>query len=176
MLQKQKGIALGITLVMLLMLTILGLFAMQTSTMEEKMASNTRDHELAFQAAETALRDAENWLRAQTTAPLGNNAGTGRVWTKNVMDPNGATVENWWQERNWSWWKTHAVQYAGTISTVATQPYTIIEYLDKEKVEMGTPGYGGTVSYRHYYRVTAMGTGGSDNARVLLQSVFYGVW
>ncbi len=63
--RQQSGIALVIALVFLLVLTILGVTAMQTSTLQERMSGNVRDRNLAFQFAEEALRDAEWRLQNQ---------------------------------------------------------------------------------------------------------------
>ncbi|MDH5190310.1 MAG: PilX N-terminal domain-containing pilus assembly protein [Gammaproteobacteria bacterium] len=57
--QSQQGAALIVGLIMLLLMTILGVSSMSSSIMEEKMAGNTRDREIAFQAAEAALRAGE---------------------------------------------------------------------------------------------------------------------
>ncbi|HDK45694.1 MAG TPA: PilX protein, partial [Actinobacteria bacterium] len=57
--KKQRGTALIVSLLILLVLTILGVAAMSTTTMEEKMAGNSRKIDLAFQSAESALRDAQ---------------------------------------------------------------------------------------------------------------------
>jgi type IV pilus assembly protein PilX len=58
--KKQSGAVLVISLIMLLLLTIIGLDSMQTSILEEKMAYNMKDRSLAFQAAESALKEGEN--------------------------------------------------------------------------------------------------------------------
>ena len=60
--QAQTGVVLVISLIILLLLTIIGLTAMQTTALEEKMAGHLRDKNLAFQAAESALRAAEDSL------------------------------------------------------------------------------------------------------------------
>ena len=57
--QHQSGAVLAISLIILLLLTIIGLTATQVTGLEEKMAGNLRDRNLAFQAAETALRAGE---------------------------------------------------------------------------------------------------------------------
>ena len=56
---RQQGVALIMSLVILLVLTILGIQGMQTSTFEEKMAGNFRDKQMAFEAAESALKAGE---------------------------------------------------------------------------------------------------------------------
>ena len=56
--RRQHGAVLIVALLFLVILTMLGLTAMSGTTMEERMAGNTRDINVALQAAEAALRDA----------------------------------------------------------------------------------------------------------------------
>jgi type IV pilus assembly protein PilX len=56
--QRQRGAVLIVSLLFLVVLTILGITAMQGTTLEHRMAGNTRDYAVAMQAAEAALRDA----------------------------------------------------------------------------------------------------------------------
>lgn len=53
----ERGAVLIVALLFLVMLTLLGVTAMTSTTMEERMAGNSRDAGIAFQAAEAALRD-----------------------------------------------------------------------------------------------------------------------
>ena len=62
----QEGFVLIVGLVILGLLTMLALSSMRDTTMQEKMAGASRDSGLAFQAAESALRDAENCITATT--------------------------------------------------------------------------------------------------------------
>jgi type IV pilus assembly protein PilX len=64
-LNRQRGATLLVTLLFLIILTMLGISAMSGSTTEERMARNSRDYNVAFQAAEAALRDAERDLTGQ---------------------------------------------------------------------------------------------------------------
>ncbi|HEY5758074.1 MAG TPA: PilX N-terminal domain-containing pilus assembly protein, partial [Steroidobacter sp.] len=52
---RQHGAALVISLLLLLIMTLLGLGASQSTRLQERMAGNQRDQELALQAAEAAL-------------------------------------------------------------------------------------------------------------------------
>ena len=63
---SQEGFVLIVGLVILGLLTMLALSGMRDSTMQEKMAGASRDSGLAFQAAESALRDAENCITGAT--------------------------------------------------------------------------------------------------------------
>lgn len=60
--RRQRGAILIVTLLFLVILTMLGVTAMNSTTMEERMAGNTRDAAIALQAAEAALRDARRDL------------------------------------------------------------------------------------------------------------------
>jgi len=57
-LQQQKGAALVVGLILLVVLTILAVSGVFTSTMELRMVRNTQSQERAFQAAEVAVEDA----------------------------------------------------------------------------------------------------------------------
>ena len=67
----QQGAVLYIALILLLILTVIGVAASRLQTGEAVMARNDHNHQLALQAAEAALRDAEinladgNWTIAQ---------------------------------------------------------------------------------------------------------------
>ena len=170
---KQKGVVLIISMIMLLMMTLLGVTAMKTALMEEKMAGNSRDTSLAFQAAETGLRDAEIWIVNQVNEPQKTAEGTNRVWELAAMDPVKTNATSWWQEpaRNQTWWETksQAAAAMGAMGKVKTPPNSIIEY--KEFIPDNLlKGTGSTEQGMTYYQVTSRGTGGSDQARVLLQS------
>lgn len=57
--RRQSGVSLIIVLLLLVIVSILGVASMQIATMGERAARNDRDMQLAFQAAENALVDAE---------------------------------------------------------------------------------------------------------------------
>ncbi len=56
---RQSGFSLIVSLMMLIVIIILGLSASQISINEERAARNDRDRQIAFQAAEAALKEAE---------------------------------------------------------------------------------------------------------------------
>ena len=57
--KRQSGISLFIVLILLLVMSVLGIAVLRSSGMQERMSANMRDRGLAFQAAETALREAQ---------------------------------------------------------------------------------------------------------------------
>jgi len=166
--QSQQGAALIVSLMILIVMTLIGLTGMGTSGMEEKMAGNVRDRNLAFQAAEAALRDGEayykNVVQVQSVAFDGTNQGLIPAGT----NPDPLNPVTWANSRT----------YSGTINGITTQPRYIIELLGT----LGTTGatsptilnYGDSTGQASLtaVRITARGTGGSNNAVVYLQSNF----
>ncbi|MFZ6767721.1 pilus assembly PilX family protein [Undibacterium sp. Di26W] len=77
---RERGNSLILTVVLLMALSLLGLSAMQNSTLQERMSNNLRDRNIALQAAELTLRDAERDLASLladnvTFCPGGSAAG-----------------------------------------------------------------------------------------------------
>ncbi len=56
--RHQSGAVLIVAMIILVVLTMLGVTAMNTSSLQEKIASNTQEQVHAFQAAETGLNQA----------------------------------------------------------------------------------------------------------------------
>jgi len=59
---EQQGAALVVALIMLVLMTLVGVTAMQVTTVQQKMVANRNDLNTAFQAAETALKRGEDYL------------------------------------------------------------------------------------------------------------------
>ncbi|MCX2897734.1 pilus assembly PilX family protein [Pseudomonas mandelii] len=69
--RSQRGMALLISLVFLLLLTLIGLSSMQSATLQEKMATSVSLRNQSFQNAEAALRMGENAVQLSTyTLPV----------------------------------------------------------------------------------------------------------
>ena len=83
--QDQRGFSLIVSMMMLIVIIILGVSASQMAVNEERGARNDRDRQIAFQAAEAALKDAEyeilNPASPPCAAPGQINRGRGRAGT-----------------------------------------------------------------------------------------------
>jgi type IV pilus assembly protein PilX len=164
--QHQRGATLVVGMILMVLLTLLGLTALGTSLLEERMAANARDRIRAFQAAEAALRFCEAAITPAST--FSNTGGSGGMYTPSVPPR--------WETVNWSS-DAAVLSYAGGIPLVDSQPRCIAEQLDAE-INL-TPGAAESLriglpveterTYRHY-RVTARGVGVSDRTVVMLQS------
>jgi type IV pilus assembly protein PilX len=85
--RRQAGIALLVVLIMVLLVTLAGIAAVRTLVVEERMASNSLDRNLAMQSAERVLREAEALAFAQSVATPFNTAYTPAA---NANQPNGS--------------------------------------------------------------------------------------
>lgn len=72
----QRGAALFISLMFLIILTLIGLSAANVGIMQERMAGNVRDTNVAFQQAEASLRAVEQRLQ---DVILGGGGGLGEI-------------------------------------------------------------------------------------------------
>ncbi len=63
---RQRGMALLVSLVFLLLLTLIGLSSMQSATLQEKMTSSVMQRNQSFQIAEAALRMGESAVQVET--------------------------------------------------------------------------------------------------------------
>jgi len=64
----QRGMALVFALIVLLILTILGVSALRTSSLEQLMSGNTQEQTRAFEAADSGLSRALNDIKTSTTS------------------------------------------------------------------------------------------------------------
>lgn len=59
-----RGVVLVIVLIMLILVTLVGMTSVRTITLQERMVAASYDRNLAFQVAETGLREGENRIEA----------------------------------------------------------------------------------------------------------------
>ncbi len=186
---KQQGAALVVALIMLVLMTLVGITAMQVTTVQEKMVANSRDLNVAFQAAEVALLRGEHYVKNMqdaifTTTCKGSGSTIGLckpgqstpIWTTiSWSDTDPVTLEYGNEQENKqipaSETSVDNIQPLPA-NTVAKQPRYIIEDITS------VSGGGQANLSKGLYRITAQGYGQAVNdngqplARVMLQSVF----
>ena len=178
--RRQRGAILIFCLVFLSILTVMGTSGMETTVLEERMSANMRDYSMAFQSAESALKNAEAWLIAQAALPIVSGDGTTRVWSEDAMDPSATDGKYWWDHANINaaWWAETGGDIQGIVAIpgvagVATQPaYVIEEYRTVDSGESLGTGTGDVPRSRTFHRITARGVGINPNTAVSVQSTF----
>ncbi|AMP16573.1 pilus assembly PilX family protein [Collimonas pratensis] len=159
---SQSGIALPMVLIFLVVMMLIGAVAIRNVTLDEKMAGNARNQQVAFQAAEQALRFCETGAQKNALPPKPAQSAKA---LSSMLTPtvNGANA--------WDTWPAAATTTV-TLSAPGTNipgPQCIIEDVSS------TISLGPTQSKRNpldkVYRVTAFGVGDpASKAKVLLQS------
>lgn len=166
---NQGGAVLFVGLIMLVVLTIMGVVAMKSSILQERLASGAMDQNVAFQAAESALRDAEIYINTRLTPDSGFSAAC----TNGLCLPSSTSTSAWAAISDWTSSGIPIVFGSETttaaIADVARQPRYIIELLPDLPPPPGDSKAttGGTA-----FRITAMGWGRRATTPIMLQSIY----
>lgn len=165
--RRTRGAALIVSLIMLVVMSLLGVTSMSTSRLEERMAGNARDRSYAFEAAETALIDGENYI--------GNDEVKSFDGSTTGLHPKPDSGHQLYQESDWAWDDDHTRLYdkatSNPLPRVSEQPRYYVEFLGEESSQnslvVGFEAKGGV----KFYRITARGVGASGSSAAIIQSV-----
>lgn len=162
---EERGIALVVALILLLVITLVGLAGIRGTTMQEKMAGNFYDRELAFQSAEAGLREAEA-LIANGANPVDRDCSTGAVGCDSTP---AFDADNWDQTTVGTFSSHYFVEQLG--ETVDMQASAAFGATANDAMYGGSAG---TVT-RQRFRVTSISADPAnvpDRAVVILQSTY----
>jgi type IV pilus assembly protein PilX len=164
---RQRGAALVVALLFLVILAMLGVSAMTSTTLEERMAGNARDQNIAIQAAEAALRDAERDLTNSNPAFRVIQTANFVASCAQALCTEGALLANLDDATKSAFYG----QYSGALAVPGTvqQPRYMLELLAAVPPQVPPPPPGQTI---RNFRVTAKGFGQNANTIVILQTVF----
>ncbi|WP_211470889.1 PilX N-terminal domain-containing pilus assembly protein [Collimonas humicola] len=159
---RQHGAVLPMLLISLLVMAFLGFSALATALLEEKMAANAGSRQLAFQAAEHALRFCENQLQLTPVAiPL---------LRQGPVAVDGANSMHYWEMAD-SWRNDKISIPVPRIGAEGLAPAAparcLAERLELDadlQFQLHAP------QPRPAFRITARGVGAGNAAVVLLQS------
>ena len=166
--RRQQGAVFVISLVILLVVTLLAVGSMRTTLLEEKMAGNASDRNLAFQAAESAVREAEAFIEGVVS--LGDFGNASGLKGRTELEPG------FYDPATWNDAGLHRV--AGTDFGSYERPKYYIKHFTTvtgTEGSMNMSGYGdnkgtGDVTI---FRITARSTGASaDSAEVILRTQY----
>ena len=181
---RQRGAVLYIALILLMILTIIGIAAARLQTGEAVMARNDHNHQLALQAAEAALRDAEiNLADGTWTIPqfAANTQGLYVLSTEAQGDLPSGIPGSIVEQINWNANNTGpggaAMTYTGpALSHAQGLPLTQVIIEDMPPVARAgdplcTPS--NQTQSCAVYRVTAHAVGGDASASATVQSIIH---
>ena len=175
----QRGVALVVALLLLVVITLVGLAAVRGTIMQQKMASNLFDREIAFQSAEAAMRAATARIASSPGDIARNCTAGGIVCPGNPFNDSSLPAD-----------KIISVA-AGTgpgqftASNLVSQPQYVVENMGSWYDPTSDTGYNqsanshnygaqGTSTMVQYYRVTARSGNPAlvgDRAVVVLQAM-----
>ena len=120
---SQRGAVLIVALVFMLIISVLGVASMRNATMQERMAGNNKDINIAFQAAEAAVREAEAAMDALASIDFDGSNGL-YLSCPDTTDTRTACSEPDWQQRASTGWKV----VDDELSNVLRQPEYIMAH------------------------------------------------
>lgn len=172
-LHPEQGAILVVTLIMLVLLTIIGVTSMRSTVFEERMAGNLRDQQSAFQAAEAALRHAEE---------LVSNPFSNFTPQPSIPRPAGGEMALWNNALTWCLTTAEAGCAGRTIIANEMPTTSAIQAMVSESprfvVEIagtleGVPNaVDEEITTVNVFRITARARGTTPESMVILQSVF----
>ena len=175
---RQRGNTLVLILMFLSLMAMMGLTAMQGSTLQERMAGNLRDRSFAMQAAEDALRIAEAFAQAQAGNDAAFDGSNQGLYDAASNPPDPFDDPAWEDDATLDLGDLVAngfITNQDLVSGVDSQPSFYIQYLGKQPLEpcyMGNcPATQDPLTF-YIFLIMARGTGLSNNSVVVLESYY----
>lgn len=94
--RTQRGVVLPVVIILMVIMGVLAISGMDDTAMQERMSGNLRNRDIAFQAAESALREGEAWLQANAASVAVNARISGlasRNWDGAAPAPSGTLTD-----------------------------------------------------------------------------------
>lgn len=195
--KRQAGAVLVASLIFLIVLTLLGVTSARMSSLEERISGNIRDRELAMQAAEMSLRDAErdivknarndsSSIRKITSTTADCGVSTEALEDDGLCNRGGGMPTYTINTITWPPFSAVSGNYDALVvdMSVAAAPsvaygtFTDAEAIDKLSVQpryiieafrKNVPGSSGL---QNVYRITVRSQGRNPNTVVWLQEIF----
>lgn len=164
--QNQSGAVLLVSLIFLLLLTVIGLSAIQSSTLQERMAGNTRDINAAFQAAEAGIREAEEFLQSATLPAFDGTDGLYQVCFDTDSTSSVCTVPEWGDAESTGWVEL------SDINDVSKQPEFYIQKYISVYDPQGDLASDVPPKIIDIYKIVSRGFGVSDSSLVALETTY----
>lgn len=120
---RQRGIALVVALILLVVATLTGMAGIRSATLQEKMSGNMYDRSLAMQAAEAALRAAEDLIADDPDSVPGRidcRAAPCPVVPLNAFTPGDSTN-----------WQDVAGDFSVNADRMGSTPQFLIQWIDR---------------------------------------------
>ncbi|MES1191010.1 MAG: PilX N-terminal domain-containing pilus assembly protein [Steroidobacter sp.] len=151
----QSGAALIVSLIFLLIMTILALSMSQTTTLEERMAGNARDANLAFQGAESGLKSAVTYMNGISDA--------GPTVVSNSVDLTN---------QDDSWWTANGFEYGSSsqeLTALNSDPHYVVKPYALNVADSPMRD-GGSITT--YYQMVGRSRGNSTESEAVVAEIY----
>ncbi len=172
--KSQHGFILITALGFLVMLTMLGVTALDSTNLDEIMTRNARSQAAAKQASESALRDAEAFIDATITHSLGLEDPTTPGQYGNAMsEPDPLIPANWVPANT----RVATSPIANPAATAATTPRYLFTFVGSDRSESSLnsnlEGYDRTaLTPISFFKTTARGVA-ADGVTVSILQIYF---
>lgn len=177
--RPQRGAALVVTMILLVIMSLLALASLRTTVTQERMSSNAYDQSLAFQSAEAGLRMGERQAENESTAgmtagwPECTQGSSAAGFYRNINAKCPPLWEGPAPGSSGSYWR-NANNDAGDINFNSTglslAPYYIVELISENApCQINTPDSNPSCKR---FRITASSRSTDGRAQVILQSIY----
>ncbi len=155
---RQKGAVLAATLMITVVLSLIGITAMESAGLEGKMARNAIDRQLAFQSAEAALRAAETYIRNTTAraAPVSSCDSPPCVMDSSLLNPG------WWETSSDSFWSSNGAPVDNAYYIIEERAFVPDSLSVGHNIPTG----------RDFYDLTARGKAQTSSGQAILQGTY----
>lgn len=165
----QQGMVLLVTLIMIGLMSLVAVSSIRGSSMQEAMAGNMHDRNLAFQSAEAGLRMAEEDVKTNGASKDFTQNTKGLYQDQNLTGSANGSVKDWsattWDTTDVALSFKEQVEADEMILSegVTKPPQYVIERINEFTHVDGTVVV---------YRITCRGFGMSESSEVVLQSTY----
>lgn len=181
--RRQDGFILVTSLIFLVVLTLLAVSAIDSSTLQERMAANQREKARALDAADSALRHVETLLGSRdfqtcnpavhptTTGSAANPGCSANASAFNVIAArtnDSDTSARYLSDGFWSQSGVSTYRLPDDPNDSGLTVQYVVEYI-RQKADDLNPGSAGTTVL---FRITARAHGRSPASRAVVQSVY----
>ena len=173
MANSQRGVVLVVGLVVVLLISIVSLSAIRGTGLQESMAGNMRDRNIAFQAAESAIRSGEAQIAPDITELPEFDVVAG---FHRDLDTNPQNSVLFFSEADWT---ANAINAGISLEFVDSEPRYMVEEVELD-IGAGAAAEGSAIDVGGMltsgdakpYRVSSRGVGATTGTEVVLQSSY----
>ena len=173
----QSGVVMIISLLMLMTVTILGIFAIKSVLLSESAAGNTMDKQRAIQAAEGAARYGEAWitqelnnLGSQVDCTNSTPLNVDKISSMRICKSTLTSLDLPWTGSMSYTPSNMTIAAGGGLTSATNSSAQDVNYAAAPQLHIGYLGGSADTRQGIYYQISGMASGGNSNTVSIVQS------